>query len=100
MCCMVSMFLLLAPRISGTLWLLARPLLWEAAFSSWIWQLFGLLFLPWTTLVYVWVFVGSVTGSEWLWIALAVAVDLASYFGSAYGSSNRSIETEPYYHPF
>ena len=99
MCCMVSTFLLMGPRISGALWLLARPLLWESAFSSWIWPLIGLLLLPWTTLMYVWVFAGGVTGSEWLWIALAVTLDLASYYGGAYGSSNRPIKMKSYYNP-
>ena len=53
---------------------------------------------PW--LMYVWVFMGGVTGSDWLLIALAVAVDLASCFGSAYGSGNRSIAIRSYSNPF
>jgi hypothetical protein len=97
---MVSAFLFIGPRIGGTFWLLARPLLWQVAFSSWLWPLFGLLLLPWTTLMYVLVFIGGVTGSEWLWIALGAAVDLASYFGRAYGSLNRSIEMKSYWNPY
>ncbi len=49
----------------------------------------GLLFLPWTTLMYVLVSPGGVVGIDWLWIGLAVVADIASYSGSAYGNRDR-----------
>jgi hypothetical protein len=89
MCCIFATLLLLGPRITGAIWWIARPNLWATAFSSWIWPLLGLIFLPWTTLMYLLVFAGGITGIEWLLIALAVVGDLASYGGSAYGNRNR-----------
>jgi hypothetical protein len=58
-------------------------------FSSWIWPLLGLILLPWTTLMYVLVFTGGVTGIEWLFIGLSVFADITSYAGSAYGNRDR-----------
>ena len=101
MCCFISILAVLGPRFAGALWWFARPLIWQSAFSSWIWPVLGLVFLPWATLTYMWVFVGGVTGFEWLLMALAVGVDLASYGGSAYGARRRSIaEMKENYKPY
>jgi hypothetical protein len=65
---------------------------WEAAFNTWIWPLLGFIFLPWTTLMYVAVAptgTGSVTGFDWVWLGLAVIVDIASYGGGAYGNREK-----------
>ena len=45
----------------------------------------GLLFLPWTTLMYViaWSPVGGVEGAEWLLVALGLALDIATYSARA-----------------
>ena len=54
----------------------------DAAFSTWIWPLLGLLFLPWTTLAYVlaWGPVYGVSGFwGWLLVAIGLAADLATY---------------------
>ena len=47
------------------------------AFGSWLWPLLGLLFAPWTTLMYLlsWS-VGGVSGGEWIIVGLGVALDL------------------------
>jgi len=89
MCCIFASLVLLGPRIVGALWWLFRPVLWQSAFSHWIWPLLGLVFLPWTTLMWVLVYTGGVTGIEWLFIAMAVFADIASYAGSAYGNRDR-----------
>ena len=61
------------------------------AFDSFIVPLLGIIFLPFTTLMYVMVWnpVGGVTGWGWLWVILGVLLDLGSYTGSAYGNRNR-----------
>jgi hypothetical protein len=89
MCCIFASLVLLGPRIVAGLWWLFRPVLWQSAFSSFIWPLLGLIFLPWTTLMYVLVFAGGVTAIEWLFIGMAVFADIASYAGSAYGNRDR-----------
>jgi hypothetical protein len=54
----------------------------NAAFNGWFWPLLGLIFLPWTTLMYVIVF--PIVGFDWLWLGLAFLADVSSYGGGAY----------------
>ena len=61
----------------------------RGAFQSWLWPVLGLLFVPFTTLMYVAVAPGGVAGWDWLWIGLAVLADIASYSGGGYGNRNR-----------
>lgn len=67
----------------------ARPALMNAAFSTFIIPCLGFLFLPFTTLMYVFLIqgVGSIQGLDWLWLALAAIIDVAS-IGAA-GVANR-----------
>ncbi len=86
MCCWFLALVLAGPRIVGALWWLVRPLIWQAAFAAWpivwwIWPLAGLIFLPWTTLMYILVAPGGIVGWDWLWIGLALIGDIGSYTG-------------------
>ena len=83
MCCLFTSLVVLGPRFAGAIWWLVNPALWNRAFSSWIWPLLGLIFLPWTTLMYVIVFPGGIVGLDWLWMALAVVADIMWYTGAA-----------------
>ena len=89
MCCLFALLVLIGPRFVGALWWLFKPGLWQTAFSSWIWPLLGLIFLPWTTLIYILVFSGGLTGFEWIFLGMAFFADVASYAGSAYGNRDR-----------
>ncbi len=89
MCCLFTTLVVLGPRFAGIIWWIINPVLWRSAFSSVIWPILGLLILPWTTLMYMLVFPGGIHGFEWVWIAIAVIADLASYGGGAYGNRNR-----------
>jgi hypothetical protein len=86
MCCAFLSLLLLGPRFFGALWWLVQPARWQAAFTSWgssglwwLWPVLGIVFIPWTTIMYVVVAPGGVTGWDWLWIGLMVVADIASY---------------------
>ena len=71
-----------------------EPLRWSATFDSFLLPFLGFLLAPWTTLMYVLVAPGGVTGFDWVWIGLAVVIDLASYgSGGRYGSKRRSVAT-------
>ena len=67
---------------------LARPAMMNAAFSSFIIPCLGFLFLPFTTLMYVLLIqgVGGIQGLDWLWLIVAVVLDIASV--GAAGASN------------
>jgi hypothetical protein len=75
--CLVFLLAIFAPRLAlAFVWIFGDRV--ELAFDSWIWPLLGLIFLPWTTLAYVflWSPVTGVEGAEWLVVALAVVVDV------------------------
>ena len=69
---------------------IARPALMNAAFGTFIVPCLGFLFLPFTTLMYVILIqgVGKIEGLDWLWLIVAVFLDIAS-IGAA-GVSNRN----------
>ena len=49
----------------------------------------GIVFLPWTTLMFVFLGPGGITGFEWVWMGLGVAADVFSYAGGAVGGRGR-----------
>jgi hypothetical protein len=69
---------------------IARPGLMNAAFGTFLVPCLGFLFLPFTTLMYVILIqgVGRIQGLDWLWLLLAVLIDLASV--AAAGAANRN----------
>jgi len=90
MCCVFTILVFLGPRFAGAIWWLVQPARWNLVFQNWLWPLLGLIFLPWTTLMYVIVAPGGINGLwEWLFIGLAVIADIASYTGGGYGNRRR-----------
>ena len=70
---------------------ISRPAAWNATFSTFIIPCLGFLFLPFTTLVYVWLVqgAGGIQGIDWLWLGLAVLCDVASLGSAGYANRNR-----------
>jgi hypothetical protein len=70
---------------------IARPVQMNAAFNTFIFPCLGLLFLPLTTLMYVLLIqgVGAIQGLDWLWLILALVLDLATLGGAGYANRNR-----------
>ena len=89
MCCFFTTLMLLGPRFAILVWWLFRPVYFNAVFNTWIWPLLGLIFLPWTLLMYLIVGSGGIVGFDWVWLGLALVADLASYGGGAYGNRDR-----------
>jgi hypothetical protein len=89
MCCIFTTLLLLGPRFGVLIWWLIRPVYVNAIFNTWIWPFLGLIFLPWTTLMYLVVGGGGIIGFDWVWLGLAFLADIASYSGGAYGNRDR-----------
>ena len=82
MCCFLSTLWLLGPRFAFLVyWLIPwGRLRINAAFDSFIWPVLGLIFLPWTTLMYTLVWgPGGLIGFDWVWMGLAVLVDISAY---------------------
>ncbi len=74
MCCLALTAGFLGPRVALFIWWIFGDKV-DAAFSTWIWPLLGLIFLPWTTLAYViaWGPLDGVSGLGWLLVALGFA---------------------------
>ena len=55
-----------------------------------IWPFLGLIFLPFTTLMYTLLYLpGGLTGFDWVWVGIAFALDIGHYGYSAYGNRNQ-----------
>jgi hypothetical protein len=90
--CLFLMFAGVFPRVGTLLIWLARPVYFNQAFGNTIiWPILGIVFLPFTTLMYVilWGPNGNLTGWDWLWLILAVVIDVSHYGASAYSNRNR-----------
>jgi len=78
--CLLAMAAAFAPRLVLIIMWIAGPRV-GAAFSSVIWPLLGLIFLPYTTIMYVIVYspVTGVQGWDWVWVALGVWLDFMKW---------------------
>ena len=84
--CLFAIFAGCFPRVSTLLVWLARPDLFAAAFGgSWLWPVLGVLVLPYTTLMWalVWASGQSIAGVEWLWLVLALVLDVLHLFSTS-----------------
>jgi hypothetical protein len=83
--CLLALMAAFFPRVAFVLVWLARPALVTAAFgSSFLLPLLGVIFLPFTSLFYIFLYhpgVGLV-GWGWFWIVIGVLLDLSHWFGS------------------
>jgi hypothetical protein len=84
MCCILLSLVFLGPRAGVLVWWIYDPDRWERAFRTVLWPLLGLIFLPWTTLMYVIVEPGGIAWFDWLWLGIAFVLDLGMYSGSYY----------------
>ena len=80
MCCFALGVMGLGPRFGVLfIWIFGSRV--DNAFGSWIWPLLGLLFAPWTTLMYIlaWGPISGVSGAWWILVGIGVALDVATY---------------------
>ena len=90
MCCFFTSLVLFGPRLAALIWWLIWPVSWNLAFNSWIWAILGIIFLPWTTLMYVLVYgANGMVGLDWLWVGLGLLADIVSYGGGGYTNRDR-----------
>ena len=86
MCCFFLGLWFLGPRFAFLIYWLLAPLKVNLAFTGlnfpWLVGIAGLVFLPWTILMFV--IVAPLNGWDWLWIGLAIGADIATYMGGTY----------------
>jgi hypothetical protein len=84
MCCFFTALVFFGPRLGFLVYWLIAPIRVSTAFAafnlSWLVGILGLIFIPWTSLMYVMIF--PLNGFDWLWLGLGLAADIFSYVGS------------------
>ena len=78
--CLLAMTAAFAPRlVLIIMWIWGWRI--NAAFDSFIWPLLGLIFAPYTTIMWVlvWTPATGVTGWDWVWIGLGVVLDVMKW---------------------
>jgi len=88
-CCLFAIMLAGAPRLAFLLWWIVQPLRMQTTFTTFIWPLIGVIFLPWTTIMYVLVYPAGINGFDYLWLGLALLVDIGTYVGNARAKRDR-----------
>jgi hypothetical protein len=89
MCCVLAALFTLGPRAAILFWWLIQPVRWNQAFDTFLWPFLGFLLLPWTTLMYVAVAPAGIDGFDYLWLGIAVAIDVFAWFGGGYTNRER-----------
>jgi hypothetical protein len=97
--CIIVILLVFGSRAGLIVWWLLNPQYFVLAFKNWIlpgtitfplwvWPLLGAIFLPWTTLAYLFLYPGGITGYEWIILVVAFLFDMAGH-GGGYYNRNR-----------
>jgi hypothetical protein len=83
MCCFIAALFLAGPRLAFLVWWLIAPVRVSAALQDfnlpWLVGILGLIFAPFTILMYTIVF--PLNGFDWIWILLAILADVSGYVG-------------------
>lgn len=89
--CLLAMVAGLFPRLGLLILWIARPVLVDAAFNTFILPLLGIIVPPFTTLIYVIVHPPGIglTGWELFWVVLAALFDIGNW-GPATASAPKS----------
>ena len=88
--CLVALIALISPRLAFFLvWVFSNRV--SIAFDSGFAPFLGLLFLPWTALMYTFAYapVGGVSWLGWIFVTLGLVADLASYGAGESGRRSR-----------
>ena len=102
-CCLLAALVMGTPRIGLLIWWFADPSRLAATFPGWslgtnlpvpafALPVLGFLFLPWTTVAYVFVAPGGITTFDWIILGIALVIDLSTHGGggAAYRRRGRS----------
>jgi hypothetical protein len=89
--CLFVVFAAFFPRVVNILLWIARPQYFSVVFGgAWLWPLLGIIFLPFTTLMYVLMWPpAGLNGFDWVWLGIAVLLDVSHWASSGYANRNR-----------
>ncbi|MCJ7661055.1 MAG: hypothetical protein MUO67_18040 [Anaerolineales bacterium] len=89
MCCMLTSLIFFGPRLAILIWWLISPVYVGAAFNSVLLSLLAWAFIPWTVLMYLFIYPNGVVGFDWVILILGILADVASYSGGFWGNRNQ-----------
>ena len=78
--CLLAIAIGLMPRFALILaWLFSAR--WDLVWDSWFLPLLGIVFLPYTTVMYMlaWTVGTGVVGWDWMWVAMGLVLDLIKW---------------------
>jgi uncharacterized membrane protein len=86
--CLFAIFAGVFARLAVLIIWIARPEPVDAAFSTFIWPLLGIILLPFAALIYLLLCTPGrgLTGGDWFWVVLAAILDIGHW---AAGASQR-----------
>ena len=91
-CCLLAFVGSFFPRLAlALMWIFTSYV--DRAFSSFIWPLLGLIFLPFTTIFFCLAWnpvTHGVHGAAWAWVIVGFLLDVMSYGSGARGQQQRS----------
>ena len=78
--CLLAFGAAVAPRLILILAWIFSTVRWQAAFDTFIWPLLGIIFAPYTTIMYLLVYSPTgLQGWDWVWIFLGVMLDVMKW---------------------
>lgn len=78
--CLIALSVVFAPRLALIVMWFVSPRV-SAAFDTWIVPLLGVIFLPYTTIMYILTYSATgVVGWDWIWIGLGLVMDLMKWY--------------------
>jgi len=89
-CCFVTIFLLIGPRVALIcMWLFSDMV--NRAFPNFLFPLLGVIFLPFTTVMYVLAFQAplGISGFGWFLVAVGFLLDIFTYGGGMWGNRDK-----------
>ena len=77
--CLLAFAIAFAPRVMLILaWIFSDR--WDRVWDGWILPLLGIIFLPFTTIMYMLVWTpNGIEGWDWMWIGLGVLLDIVKW---------------------
>ena len=81
MCCFALLLFFGGPRVAMAFWWVVGRTSWENSWgdTSFVFKAIGFIFAPWTTLMFLLLGGEPLNGWDWVFIALAILSDIASW---------------------
>ena len=98
--CLLAFSIAVAPRLVLILaWIFSDR--WQVVWQDeWVTPLLGIIFLPFTTIMYMltWTFTGGIEGWDWMWILLGFVLDISKW-ANIWTNRGQATDTAQRYYP-